>query len=201
MQNAGSTTNPFASILATAQLNGVPLPRAPASLPTQLTAAAGLVDVGNAHHAALCKVQSLRAHKDAPLAADLLTQQALYKLLHTANSNNRHIVTGQQEIAARVRALRSKECIPVERQHQQDFIALLRAVLEGGSTLQQMYEDITWALNTMEPGAAWEDRLQPIVGLLASCHAYEACLSQQDQLLSQSRHTGMQQAKSNTSTH
>ncbi|EFJ49238.1 hypothetical protein VOLCADRAFT_90193 [Volvox carteri f. nagariensis] len=191
MQTTGpsSTTNPFASILAAAQQNGVTLPRVAPTLPSLLNSATGLVDVGNTHHSALCKVQSLRAHKDAPSAADVLTQETLCKLLHTANSNNRLIVKGQQEIAARVRALKSKECIPVERQHQPDYLALLRAIFDSGSTLQQLYEDIAWGLNTLEPAASWEDRLQPILAVLASCQAYESCLNQQDQLLARTRGT------------
>ncbi|GIM14186.1 hypothetical protein Vretimale_17226 [Volvox reticuliferus] len=203
MQNTGttSTTNPFASILAASQQTGLPPPRTTPILPSLLNSATNLVDIGNAHHAALCKVQSLRAHKDAPLAADVLTQEALCKLLHTANGNNRIIVKGQQEIAARVRALKSKECIPVERQHQQDFISLLRAIFESGSTLQQLYEDIAWALNTLEPAASWEDRLQPILAVLASCQAYEACLNQQDQLLARPRFaTGPQDGVNTVST-
>jgi hypothetical protein len=77
----------------------------------------------------------------------------------------------------------------VERQHQQDFLELVRAIFDGHSTLQQLYEDIAWALNTLEPGASWEDRLQPILAVLDSCQAYEAYLNQQDQLLSQSHRT------------
>ncbi|GIM14187.1 hypothetical protein Vretimale_17226 [Volvox reticuliferus] len=101
----------------------------------------------------------------------------------------------------RVRALKSKECIPVERQHQQDFISLLRAIFESGSTLQQLYEDIAWALNTLEPAASWEDRLQPILAVLASCQAYEACLNQQDQLLARPRFaTGPQDGVNTVST-
>ncbi|GFR50497.1 hypothetical protein Agub_g12762 [Astrephomene gubernaculifera] len=193
LPGGGTSTslNPFASILTAAQQAGVPLPKTATPLPSLVTASSSLVEAADAHHSVLCKVQSLRAQKDAPHAADASAQQALCKLLHVANTNNRTIVKGQQEIAARVRALKTKECIPIERQHQEEFVSLLRSIFQSGPLLQQLYEDIAWSLSTPEAGAAWENRLEPLLAVVASSQAYEAGLNQQDQLLSRLPAVGM----------
>lgn len=86
----------------------------------------------------------------------------------------------------RVRALKARECIPVERQHQAAVAALLRAVFAAAPQLQQLYEDVAWALSSAaaEPGAAWEDRLQPLVAAAGACGAYQSGLAAQEALLS-----------------
>ncbi|KXZ48433.1 hypothetical protein GPECTOR_28g843 [Gonium pectorale] len=182
-----SALNPFAAIVSAAQQAGVRVPGTNGPLPALVSAASSLVEAADARHSANCTVESLKAHMSVPSAADIVVQRTLAKQLHVANANNRAIVEGQKEIAARVRALKSRECIPVEREFQQDFIALLRAIFQSGPMLQQLYEDVSWAIHTPEPGAAWEDRLQPLLDAISTCQAYEAGLSQQQELLASLR--------------
>ncbi|KAG2447474.1 hypothetical protein HYH02_007402 [Chlamydomonas schloesseri] len=183
--SSSSALNPFSNILALAQQSGLRLPQAPAETPAALRAAADYVQQASEWHDVKCRVDTLQAHRSAPAAASVTTQQALCKQLQTANANFRTIVTDQQEIANRVRALKARECIPVERQHQADVAALLRAVFAAAPQLQQLYEDVAWALSTAasEPGAAWEDRLQPLLAAAGACGAYESGLAAQEALL------------------
>ncbi|PNH05635.1 hypothetical protein TSOC_008128 [Tetrabaena socialis] len=183
MQPAGGGANPFAHILAVAQQTGIALPQPATSVPPLIKSTKSLVGAAEAHAAVLARVQGLRALKGAHSATDVLKQQDLCKLLQLANTNNKAIVLGQQEIAARVRTLKSRECIPVERHQQQQFVALLHAVFQSGPLLRQLYEDIAWAISATDPGSVWEDRLQPLLAALASCLAYEAALMQQEEAL------------------
>ncbi|KAG2422739.1 hypothetical protein HXX76_015825 [Chlamydomonas incerta] len=157
----------------------------PAEAPAALKAAGDYVQQASEWHDVKCRVDTLQAHRNAPAAASVTTQQALCKQLQTANANFRTIVADQQEIANRVRALKARECIPVERAHQSDVAALLRAVFAAAPQLQQLYEDVAWALSTpaSEPGAAWEDRLQPLLAAAGACGAYESGLAAQEALL------------------
>ncbi|KAG2493847.1 hypothetical protein HYH03_008063 [Edaphochlamys debaryana] len=154
-----------------------------ASLPPALRAANSLVEAAEAHYAADQKVHALRAHKEAPSATDVVTLRALCKRVGVANANNQEIVLGQKDITARVRALKAREGIPVERAHQAAFAQLLTAIMSSAPELHGLYEDVAWALCTNEPGASWEDRLQPLLAALSTCQAYDAALSQQDAVL------------------
>ncbi|PNW73172.1 hypothetical protein CHLRE_14g621600v5 [Chlamydomonas reinhardtii] len=183
---SSSALNPFSNILALAQQSGLRRPHTAAEAPAALRAASDYVLQASEWHDVKCRVDTLQAHRSVPAAASVTTQQALCKQLQTANANFRTIVADQQEIANRVRALKARECIPVERQHQAAVAALLRAVFAAAPQLQQLYEDVAWALSSAaaEPGAAWEDRLQPLVAAAGACGAYQSGLAAQEALLS-----------------